>query len=50
MMVLFSGRERTLEEWKELFGKASPRLEIESIACPDGSALSILEVKMQGQQ
>ena len=31
MMLLFNARERTEEEWKELFRRASPQLVLQSI-------------------
>lgn len=48
MTTLFNARERTAEEWKDLFAKADPRFVLKQIIEPKGSALAILEAVWMG--
>ncbi|KAH8593604.1 O-methyltransferase-domain-containing protein [Bisporella sp. PMI_857] len=44
MMTLLNAKERTLQDWKDLFTKADPRLRITSVTTPIGSQMSIIEL------
>ncbi|KAF2726953.1 S-adenosyl-L-methionine-dependent methyltransferase, partial [Polyplosphaeria fusca] len=44
MMALFNSKERSLEEWKELFVTADARFDLSNEVQPEGSALGIMEV------
>ena len=44
MMTLLNATEREYEEWIDLFAKVDSRLKIKSVARPDGSLMSIIEV------
>jgi 6-hydroxytryprostatin B O-methyltransferase len=44
MGLLFNAKERDIEQWKELFSAADPRLEIRSVTSPPRSLMSIIEV------
>ena len=46
MMVQFGGKERTLDDWKILFQMAEPRLKIDKITTPSGSADSFIELSL----
>ena len=43
MNILYNGRERDLEEWKELVESADKRFMFQKVVQPDGSILGILE-------
>ncbi|KAL4939603.1 hypothetical protein BDV06DRAFT_230925 [Aspergillus oleicola] len=47
MMQAFNSKERELEEWKSLIGTADPRLRLVGIKQPFGSAMSVLEVRLE---
>lgn len=44
MMTMLNGKERTVEEWKELFQSADKRLKVKSVNLQNGSALGVFEV------
>lgn len=44
MASLFNGRERTVNEWKELLASADPRFVMKGVTVPKGSALAVIEV------
>lgn len=46
MLQLMDGAERDLRQWRVLLSEADPRLEIVRVAKPEGSLLSLLEVKL----
>lgn len=48
MMQAFNSKERDLQDWEELLAEADPRLVIRSVRQPYGSAMSILEVVLDG--
>ena len=43
-MAMMNGKERTEEDWRALFAKASPDLEVRSLKTPEGSALGFVEI------
>ncbi len=49
MMALLNGRERTLEDWKDLFHTTDERLVISNITIPPGSTLSVIEVMLKAE-
>lgn len=44
MMAMMNAKERTEEDWKDLFARASPELEVKSLRTPEGSGLGFVEV------
>lgn len=44
MWTMLNGKERTVEEWRELFARADPGLKIEKVNSQKGSALGVFEV------
>jgi 6-hydroxytryprostatin B O-methyltransferase len=42
MFSLFSAKERTLEQLRELVEQCDPKLRFEGVTCPPGSAASLL--------
>lgn len=49
MMQLMGGAERDLHQWESLLRAADSRLEIVNVTKPEGSVLSLLEVKLGGE-
>lgn len=49
MWTLINGRERDLEDWKDLIRMADKRLRLESIVTPAASALSLIVVGLEGE-
>ncbi|KAI1135569.1 S-adenosyl-L-methionine-dependent methyltransferase [Hypoxylon sp. FL0543] len=47
MMALFNSVERDLEAWKELFGLADPKLKLVNVTKPLGSALALMELRLE---
>jgi 6-hydroxytryprostatin B O-methyltransferase len=47
MLQLMNGAERDLRQWRSLLREADPRLEIVQVTKPEGSLLSLLEVKLK---
>jgi hypothetical protein len=49
MMSMFNGLERSirLEDWAALTAAAGPRLKIAGVAQPEGSALSMIELRLR---
>ena len=45
MATCFNSLERTRAQWTDLFRAADERFVIESIVRPEGSAMSIIEVR-----
>jgi hypothetical protein len=43
MLHNFNGKERDLQEWKDLFESADPRFRVNGVNKSPGSALSVLE-------
>jgi hypothetical protein len=43
MNILYNGRERDLEEWKELVESADKRFVFQKVVQPEGSILGILD-------
>lgn len=43
MAYTFNSRERTLADWRALFGEADPRFVLKNVIEPKGSAMSLLE-------
>ena len=48
MMQMFSGREREMEDWADLFKSADPKLIVRNVNQPVGSALGFMEVVFDG--
>lgn len=48
MMQAFNSKERDLDDWKELIAAADPNLRLVRVVQPFGSAMSILEVVIDG--
>ncbi|PYI29049.1 hypothetical protein BP00DRAFT_458956 [Aspergillus indologenus CBS 114.80] len=48
MMAFQNARERTLEDWKALFGAADARFGLSAVHRPVGSALAVLEFTWEG--
>lgn len=44
MMMVLNGKERGVEEWRELFAAADKGLKVRSVRVPEGSALGVFEV------
>ena len=44
MLEFHNAQERDLHDWKELFARADPRLQVREVQKPKGSRLSIIEV------
>ena len=44
MMQVFNSRERSTEEWANMFKKADARLNLRGIKLPLGSILSVMEI------
>ncbi|KAI1813949.1 putative O-methyltransferase [Poronia punctata] len=49
MLEIGNAKERTLEEWKDLFEKTDERFEMKGVVQPPGSRLSILEFEWLGE-
>lgn len=47
MMALFNSVERDLNDWKELFRMADPKLKLVNVNTPIGSALTVMELKLE---
>ncbi|KAI1770065.1 S-adenosyl-L-methionine-dependent methyltransferase [Hypoxylon cercidicola] len=47
MMALFNSLERDLEDWKELFHRADPNLKLVNVTKPLGSALTVMELRLE---
>ncbi|KAI1108308.1 O-methyltransferase-domain-containing protein [Nemania sp. NC0429] len=45
MMTLFNARDRTIEDWRDLFSEADGRFVLKSVIQPTGSALAILDLR-----
>jgi hypothetical protein len=43
MIAIQNGRERDLDEWKSLFGRADSRFHFVGVTQPEGSNLSLIE-------
>ena len=50
MMTLLNSSERDLEEWHSLFSLADPRLKLVNITRSPGSALSVMELALDGAE
>lgn len=48
MMQMFSGREREMEDWEDLFKSADSKLIVRNVNQPVGSALGLMEVVYDG--
>ncbi|KAI1481752.1 S-adenosyl-L-methionine-dependent methyltransferase [Daldinia eschscholtzii] len=46
MMALFNSVERNLDDWKELFKMADPKLQLIKVTKPLGSALAVMELQL----
>ncbi|KAI1805960.1 S-adenosyl-L-methionine-dependent methyltransferase [Daldinia bambusicola] len=46
MMALFNSVERSLDDWKELFKMADPKLKLVKVTKPLGSALAVMELQL----
>ncbi len=46
MMQAMNGQERDIEQWRHLLKDADERLEIVAVRTPEGSGLSIIEVRL----
>ncbi|KAJ4135061.1 fusarubin cluster-methyltransferase [Fusarium equiseti] len=49
MIQTFNAKEREVEEWSALLGKADSRLKIRAIERPAGSELSVIEAALEGE-
>lgn len=47
MMALFNSVERDLDDWKELFRMADPKLKLVNVTQPFGSALAVMEIRLE---
>lgn len=47
MMVQFNALEREARDWEDLIKEADPRMRIQNIRKPDGSANSIIEIEFE---
>lgn len=47
MMALFNSVERNLDDWKELFKMADPKLKLVKVTKPLGSALAVMELWLE---
>ncbi|KAI1372798.1 S-adenosyl-L-methionine-dependent methyltransferase [Hypoxylon crocopeplum] len=47
MMALFNSVERDLDDWKELFRMADPKLKLVNVTQPLGSALAVMELRLE---
>ncbi|KAL4962937.1 S-adenosyl-L-methionine-dependent methyltransferase [Aspergillus stella-maris] len=50
MMQMFNSKERELGEWVALLGEADERLRLVGVKKPFGSALSVLEVRLEADE
>lgn len=48
MLSVFNGAERTKREFEDLLEEADPRLKMTKVVKPEGSAMSIIEVALEG--
>ncbi len=48
MLAVFNSRERSLDDWKQLFQEADSRFEFVRVEEPRGSALAIIEARWTG--
>ncbi|KAL9614957.1 MAG: hypothetical protein Q9167_000599 [Letrouitia subvulpina] len=48
MLEFHNGKERSLDDWNELFNMVDPKLEIVGVCQPSGSRLSIIELLWHG--
>lgn len=48
MLSVFNGAERTKREFEHLLEAAHPRLRMTKVVKPEGSAMSIIEVALEG--
>ncbi|KAK2593655.1 hypothetical protein QQS21_008659 [Conoideocrella luteorostrata] len=48
MATVFNGKERTAAEFKHLFKQADSRYVVDAVRCPQGSAMSMVEVGWTG--
>jgi hypothetical protein len=49
MKELLNAKERTSEDWKQLFHDADPRFKLSQIKKPPASELSIVEFTWEGE-
>jgi len=47
MGFTFNAKERELDEWEALFAKADTRFRFQGVRRPEGSRLSLLELKWE---
>lgn len=47
LMTTLNGKERTSEDWKKVFTKASPELTMKSAVVPSGSSLCLMELGLE---
>ncbi|KPI36869.1 6-hydroxytryprostatin B O-methyltransferase [Cyphellophora attinorum] len=50
MMQMMNGAERDMQQWTQLLKAADERLEIVAVQKPEGSILSVIEVKLRSTQ
>lgn len=48
MLSVFNGAERTKREFENLLEAADPRLKMTKVVKPEGSAMSIIEIALDG--
>lgn len=49
MLEFHNGKERGLDDWKELISMVNPRLKIVRVSQPSGSRLSVIELQWHGE-
>ena len=46
VMTMMNAKERTEEDWKDLFQRVSPSLVVKALVKPNGSAMSVIELEL----